>query len=136
MARPTDAGTAAEAFVAGRLARRGYVIIERNWRVRGGEIDIVALDGETLVFIEVKARTGERAGAAEDAVDFRKLGRLLRAGEMYVESHPEHGDRLWRVDVVAITLALDGVVRRYSQSCRISGGQWTEVIRGAPFCHC
>lgn len=114
MARSTDAGNAAEAFVAGRLARSGYTIIERNWRVRGGEIDIVALDGDTLVFVEVKARTGELAGGAEDAVDARKLGRLLRAAEMFVESHPEHLERLWRIDVVAITLAPGGVVRRYN----------------------
>lgn len=114
MARTTEAGNAGEAFVAGRLERAGYRIVDRNWRIRGGELDIVALDGETLVFVEVKVRTGERIGVAEDSLDSRKLGRLLRAAEMYVESHLEHVDRLWRVDFVAITLSVDGVVRRYS----------------------
>lgn len=114
MAQPTDAGSAGESFVAGRLERNGYRVIERNWRVRGGEIDIVALDGEVLIFVEVKVRTGDRFSVAEEAVDTRKLGRLLRAGEMYVEAHPEHIDRLWRVDLVAVTLSPDGVVRRYN----------------------
>ncbi len=114
MARTTDAGNAGESFVVGRLQRAGYRIIDRNWRIRGGEIDIVALDGETLAFVEVKARTGERVGYAEDAIDTRKLTRLMRAAEMYVEAHAEHGDRIWRVDFVAITLSAGGVVRRYS----------------------
>ncbi len=116
MARTTDAGNAGEAFVTDRLQRAGYRIIDRNWRIRGGEIDIVALDGETLVFVEVKARTGERVGYAEDAVDARKLTRLMRAAEMYVEAYPEHSDRVWRVDFVAITLSVGGVVRRYSHN--------------------
>lgn len=114
MTRATDIGSAAEDFVSGRLQRNGYVVIDRNWRVRGGEIDIVALDGDTLVFVEVKARHGERGGIAEDAVDARKLGRLLRAAELYIVAHPRHIDRLWRVDVVAVTLSPDGAVRRYS----------------------
>ena len=114
MARTTDAGNAGEAFVAGRLERAGYRVIARNWRIRGGEIDIVALDGETLVFVEVKVRTAGGVVLADDSLDARKLGRLMRAAEMFVERHPEHIDRIWRVDFVAITLAADGVVRRYS----------------------
>ncbi len=114
MARTTDAGNAGEAFVTGRLQRDGYRILDRNWRVRGGELDIVALDGEILVFVEVKVRTDGRVSVAEESLDTRKLGRLMMAAEMYVESHPELLDRLWRVDFVAITLAANGTVRRYS----------------------
>ena len=114
MARPTNVGNAGESFVAGRLERNGYRVIDRNWRIRGGELDIVALDGDVLVFVEVKVRTGDRVNIAEEAVDARKLGRLLRAAEMYVEAHPEHLDRLWRVDLIAVTLSPDGFVRRYN----------------------
>ncbi|HEX5166800.1 MAG TPA: YraN family protein [Thermomicrobiales bacterium] len=114
MARTTDAGNAGEAFVAGRLVRAGYRIVDRNWRIRGGEIDIIALDGETLVFVEVKVRTGERIGYAEDTLDARKLSRLMVAAEQYVNLHSAHQDRLWRVDFVAVTLSPTGVVRRYS----------------------
>jgi putative endonuclease len=115
VARATDAGNAGEAFVAGRLERAGYRILDRNWRMRGGELDIVALDDEILVFVEVKVRSGNFA-IAEESLDARKLGRLMMAAEMYVNVHPEHIDRIWRVDFVAITLSSDGVVRRYSHA--------------------
>jgi putative endonuclease len=114
MARTTEAGNAAEAFVAGRLCRAGYDILDRNWRVRGGELDIVAIDREVLVFVEVKARTGERFSVAEEALSLRKLNRLMLAAELYVEAHPELIDHVWRVDFVAITLSADGAVERYS----------------------
>jgi putative endonuclease len=109
----TDAGRAAEAFVAGRLARRGFTIIERNFQVRGGELDIVALDGDELVFVEVRARTGERHGLAAESVDTRKLRFLLRSAAIYVARRPEHQDRVWRVDLVAITLDPRGVIENY-----------------------
>jgi putative endonuclease len=115
VARATDVGNAGEAFVAGRLERAGYQILDRNWRMRGGELDIVALDGDILVFVEVKVRSGNWA-VAEESLDARKLGRLMRAAEMYVNLHPELIDRLWRVDFVAITLSSDGVVLRYSHA--------------------
>ncbi len=114
MSRTTDAGNAAESFVAGRLQRAGWDILDRNWRTRGGELDIVALDNGVLVFVEVKVRTGARFNVAEDALDARKLGRLLRAAELYVEAHSEHVDRIWRVDIVAVTLSPSGAVQRYS----------------------
>ena len=76
MARTTDAGNAGESFVAGRLGRAGYQILDRNWRVRGGELDIVALDGSILVFVEVKVRTDGRIAVAEESLDVRKLGRF------------------------------------------------------------
>jgi putative endonuclease len=113
VARATDTGNAGEAFVAGRLERAGYRILDRNWRIRGGELDIVALDGEILVFVEVKVRSGGFA-VAEESLDVRKLQRLMTTAELYVDVHPEHIDRLWRLDFVAITLSTDGVVRRYS----------------------
>ena len=114
MARTTEAGNAGESFVAGRLERAGYRIVARNWRIRGGEIDIVALDGEILVFVEVKVRTGERVGYAEDALDERQLSRVMDAAEQYLYRYPDHQERLWRVDFVAITLSPTGAVRRYS----------------------
>ena len=115
MSRTTaDAGSAGEAFVAGRLRRAGYQILDRNWRARGGELDIVALDGDVLVFVEVKVRRGSSVTDAEETVDTRKLRRLLLAGELYVEAHQELADQVWRVDLVAITLDASGVVRRYT----------------------
>jgi len=78
-------GEAGEAYVAGRLEREGYRILERNWRIRGGEIDIVALDDDELVFVEVRVRRGQ-IGDAEGSVNSRKLATLLRAGQRYVDA--------------------------------------------------
>jgi len=114
VARATDTGNAGEAFVAGRMERAGYRILARNWRVRGGELDIVALDGAVLVFVEVKVRSAGSVSVAEESLDTRKLGRLMMAAELYVEAHPDLVDHLWRVDFVAITLSADGIVQRYS----------------------
>ena len=65
------------------LLQNGYKILERNFRIRGGEIDIVALDGETLVYIEVKTRTSYRFGRPEESITLRKLKFLERAAKFY-----------------------------------------------------
>lgn len=105
-------GEAGEAYVAGRLEREGYTILQRNWHVRGGEIDIIALDRDELVFVEVRVRAGQD-GAAEGSVDARKLATLLRAGRRFVVVHQEHEDRIWRIDLVAIDLAPNRSIRSY-----------------------
>jgi putative endonuclease len=107
-------GAAAEAFVAGRLERAGYQIIDRNWRARTGELDVIALHGNVLVFVEVRSRRGEVMGSADESVDPRKLQRLMTTALGYLEAHPEHAERFWRVDLVAITLDEHGVVSAYN----------------------
>ncbi len=84
MSRETLAfGRTAEADAARYLARRGYRIVDRNVRLWRGEIDLVAFDGDVLVFVEVKARRGTGFGGASAAVDGRKQGRLTRLAELY-----------------------------------------------------
>jgi putative endonuclease len=107
-------GDAGERLAERRLVTLGWSIIDRKWRVRGGEIDLIALDGDELVFVEVKTRHGNPLGTAEEAVDARKAARLIALGEQYVIQHPEHGERFWRVDIVAITLDRSGAVERFS----------------------
>lgn len=80
-------GTSAENFAAAFLEGLGYTILERNWRRRFGEIDIVATRADTLVFFEVKYRSSNRFGAVEEAVDNRKLARLKALAAAYVQSH-------------------------------------------------
>ena len=63
------------------LRRNGYRIVARNFRAAGAEIDLVAMDGETLVFVEVKTRRSRISGAPEEAVDERKQTRMRRAAE-------------------------------------------------------
>ncbi|HLI50543.1 MAG TPA: YraN family protein [Thermomicrobiaceae bacterium] len=114
-------GNAGERLAARHLEDQGLRIIDRQWRGKAGEIDLAALDGETLVIVEVKTRRGRRFGDAEEAVDEAKSERLLALGEEYTAAHPEHRERFWRVDLVAITLGTDGSVVRLTHlpdACR------------------
>ena len=97
-------GSAAERHAQITLEARGYRFLASNWHCNAGELDLVMLDGDVLVFVEVKARRGDNAGRADDAVSAAKVRRMLAAAEWYVADHPEHQDRLWRCDLVAITI--------------------------------
>jgi putative endonuclease len=92
-----------ENVAALHLESAGYALIERNWRCRGGEIDLVARDGETVVFVEVKTRRGRDFGAPEEALTPRKARKLMTLGEQYVVDH-DLVDVDWRIDLVAIEL--------------------------------
>jgi putative endonuclease len=83
------------------LKLKGYRIEARNWRCPRGEIDIVALDHETLVFVEVKARTGTGAGLPEEAVTGAKQRRLVQLAQAYLARR--HGETPpCRFDVIAV----------------------------------
>jgi len=94
-----DAGRAAEQLAAQFLEARGLVILERNFRCRAGEVDLIARDGGTLVFVEVRLRAGRTFGGAAASVDARKQAKVLRAAQYYVAGKPEQP---CRCDVVAL----------------------------------
>ncbi len=100
-------GRTGEEIAAAYLARKGYQILMRNYRCRYGEIDIVARQGETLVFVEVKAGRSGSFGAPESWVDRRKQQHLGNAAAVYLD---EHGiaDVDCRFDVVAVRLERGG----------------------------
>ena len=98
-----ELGKLGEELAVRELQRRGYVILERRYRTRHGEIDIVARDGETLVFVEVKARADAEFGTAADAITPAKQRRVVRMAEDYL-ARRRVGDRPCRFDVVAIML--------------------------------
>ncbi len=83
------------------LSRKGYLIIQRNFRSRTGEIDIVALDKNTLVFVEVKSRWTEMYGDPKEAVTPKKIRSIERTADYFKLLNPETSD-LMRIDVVAI----------------------------------
>ena len=83
------------------LERRGYAILARGYRTRYGEIDIVARDGPTLVFVEVKARTDDRYGEGADAVTLHKQAKMTAMAEDYM-ARRRLRDIPCRFDVVAI----------------------------------
>jgi len=95
-------GVRGEAAAARYLKRRGYHIVARGDRLRPGEIDLVAVDRQTVVFVEVKTRESTEAGQPEEAVDAAKQRRLTRAAVAYLKRHgllecPA------RFDVIAVT---------------------------------
>jgi putative endonuclease len=103
-----------EDAAAAFLTRIGMDVLERNWRCSAGEVDIVARDGDALVFVEVKTRRSERAGTGEEAVSPTKQRRIVKLAEAYlrdcgIEERPEV-----RFDVVAIrVIAKDRALLRH-----------------------
>jgi putative endonuclease len=83
------------------LRHNGYRIVARNFRAAGAEIDLVAMDGETLVFVEVKTRRSRDAGAPEEAVDERKQTRMRRAAEVFARRYRADEVEM-RFDIAAV----------------------------------
>jgi putative endonuclease len=99
-----ELGRSGEHHARLKLEALGYVFVASNWHCQSGELDLVMLDDEELVFVEVKTRQGENAGRADDAISDSKADKLLTTGEWFVAEHPDHQDRVWRIDLVAITI--------------------------------
>ncbi|MFN8521940.1 MAG: YraN family protein [Chloroflexota bacterium] len=102
MTHRTTLGARGEDAAVAELERHGLVIVDRNVRLIGGELDIVARDGDELVFVEVKSRLSVDSVAPDEAVTHVKLSRLGRLAERYLRRESLL-TRPWRVDVVAVT---------------------------------
>ncbi len=96
-------GQRAECLAEEWLTRKGLRLIERNYHCRGGELDLIMLDGDTLVFVEVRFRRNARFGNAAESVTPTKQRRLWTAAQHYLQYHGEHASRAQRFDVIAIT---------------------------------
>ncbi len=94
-------GRRGEEIARGWLSHQGLDVVDTNWRCSIGEIDIVALDGDDLVFVEVKTRRSTAFGHPAEAVTHAKLARLRRLAGAWVEAHEVRAAGL-RIDVVAI----------------------------------
>jgi putative endonuclease len=110
-------GRAAEDLVASRLAEAGWEILERNARTRHGELDLVALDNRSLVFVEVKAgRTGSAFGPERPvlSVDFRKQARIRRLATAWMSGRRDlpRYDQI-RFDAIGVTYDRGGRVTDY-----------------------
>lgn len=106
-----DRGRDGEALAERHLRSLGCRILERRHRNRGGELDLVVLDGETVVFVEVKTRTGNFAGHPSEAVTLDKRRRLTAAALVYLKRRGWLGRRV-RFDVISVTWTDDGVPPR------------------------
>jgi putative endonuclease len=106
MAKHIELGKKGEDLAVSFLELKGYSIIERNWRYRRAEIDIIAKLDDKLVFIEVKTRSTDVFGNPEEAVHLKKQDLIARAAGAYILK-VQH-DWLIRYDVVSILLFADG----------------------------
>ncbi|GIG28011.1 YraN family protein [Cellulomonas marina] len=103
-------GRYGEDLVEAHLRAAGWSVLDRNWRCRAGELDLVARDGEELVAVEVKTRRSQRYGSPAEAVTAVKLARLRRLLALWLAEHDEHA-RAVRVDVVCVVLPRTGAPR-------------------------
>lgn len=99
----TNVGKLGESIAASYLTRKRFRIIERNFKARYGEIDIIAIDQDTLVFVEVKTRISSSFGTPEEAVTPRKLREVVKTAEYYASLHPTL-PKLLRIDAIGIML--------------------------------
>ena len=100
----TDVGHTGEAIAAKYYRQRGWLLLNHNYRTRMGEIDLILYKENTLVFAEVKTRTGLMLDRPAAAVDARKQRRLILAAQQYLQ-HSPYEDAAIRFDVVEVTPA-------------------------------
>jgi len=106
----TDLGNRGERIAAAYLTDSGLRVLDRNWRCREGELDIVARDGDALVFCEVKTRRGIGFGHPVESVTPQKQRRLRLLAQRWLAAHDEHAPDL-RFDVVGVLVPSSGLPR-------------------------
>ena len=109
-----DTGNLGEFLAQDFLKKKGYRILETNFRCHSGEIDIIALQRNTLVFAEVRCKTNSRFGSPEESITYTKMEHLKAAALYYLQNHGKYFDS-WRIDLVAIELDADYKLKRINQ---------------------
>lgn len=111
-------GRRGESLAAQFLTDLGYTIVDRNWRSgRAGEIDIIARDGEALVFIEVKTRSGDQHGTPFEAIDARKMRQLRALVGRWLQSN-EGWPGPVRIDAIGVRMRRDGLQLEHRRGVR------------------
>ncbi|AIF46895.1 YraN family protein [Dyella japonica] len=95
------AGAAFEQRACVELQRAGFVLLDRNYTTRYGELDLVMLEGDTVVFVEVRHRLHASHGGAAASVTASKQARLVAAAQLWLSTHPKHAQHACRFDVVS-----------------------------------
>ena len=109
-----------EDLAASFLQKKGYKIIERNFRKGYGEIDIIAVKNGILIFVEVKTRTSNNFGSPFEAITPWKLKSLVKTAQFYKNLHPALPQSL-RIDAVSVKLSNDNIVENIEVLENISG---------------
>lgn len=98
-------------MAAQHLENEGYTILDTNWRCTTGEIDIIAREGDTLTFVEVRTRRGRRGPTPEQSITPAKQARLIELARTYLYEY-DLTDTQWRIDFVAVEMDGRGVLQR------------------------
>jgi putative endonuclease len=98
-----ETGKRGEQIACQALEKKGYRILEKNYRCRHGEIDLVARQRDYIVFIEVRSKTGDTFGTPEESLTAAKKNKLIATALDYLNSHPNLPEN-WRIDFVAVEL--------------------------------
>jgi putative endonuclease len=106
-----ETGIIGEKMAREFLANNGYNIVDTNYRCRAGEVDIIAIQGDTLVFVEVRTKTGRLYGSPEESITPIKAEHMRTVALQYGQEH-EDLPQSWRIDLVAIELDRDGLAER------------------------
>jgi putative endonuclease len=110
MTKAQKTGARGEKLALTFLSDKGLAIVETNWRCPQGEIDIVARDAQTLVFVEVRSRRADSTERAFASVSPLKREKMIAAAYAYLAAHDLDDNAVWRIDVVAVAFARGGKV--------------------------
>ncbi len=124
----TDAGNKGEEIACQYLKKLGFKILERNYRIRGGEIDIVAKDKDALVFIEVKTRYSHEYGMPAESMTPWKIQYLLKTAKFYVQKIG-WGDKEYRLDFVGVDFSGDPEDPKMSKAFLSANAPKIELIK-------
>ncbi len=100
-----------EALAERYLIEAGYQIVAKNWRCAAGELDLIARQGDTLVFVEVRTRRGAQLGSPEESITPAKQAKLTELAYTFLAENALEDDN-WRIDVIAIVLNRQNEVQR------------------------
>lgn len=114
-------GDAAESEALAHLAAAGLILLQRNYRARRGEIDLVMRDGEVLVFVEVRFRSADGHGDGLDSITASKRRSLVNAARQYAQEHPPAARMAQRFDVIALGA---GGLRWVRDAIQVDRGAW------------
>ncbi len=105
-----ETGRIGEAIAQEYLRKKGYKIIDQNYKTKFGEIDLIVCDKKTLVFVEVRAKVGDDLGTPEDSLNREKIKKLIKNAAVYV-LHKDY-QKSYRIDAVCIVLEEDHTINR------------------------
>lgn len=110
----TEVGHAAEGVALDYLRSHGLRLVERNFRCKMGEIDLVMSQGNTLVFVEVRLRNNRRHLSGAESITRGKMRRLIKTAQYYLMTHPTNDELEFRFDVISMGEQIDWIVEAFT----------------------